>query len=53
VLSGNALRRKRVNVIHREGDTVVINGGLETGDRVVTTRLELMFEGMKVELANG
>jgi hypothetical protein len=33
----------------REGNTVVINGGLRTGDRVVTTRLELMFEGMKVE----
>lgn len=53
VLSGDSLRRKRVNVIRREGDTVVINGGLESGDRVITTRLELMFEGMKVELANG
>jgi RND family efflux transporter MFP subunit len=53
VVSENALRRKRVNIIHREGDTVVINGGLEPGDKVVTTRLDLMFEGMKVELANG
>ncbi|CAA0078779.1 Multidrug resistance protein MdtA [Halioglobus japonicus] len=53
VVSENVLRRKRVNIIHREGDTVVINGGLEPGDKVVTTRLELMFEGMKVELADG
>ena len=34
-------------------DNVVINGGLESGDKVVTTRLELMFEGMKVELSDG
>ena len=53
VLSGNTLHRKQVNVVHRDGDSVVINGGLETGDRVVTTRLELMFEGMKVEPSNG
>jgi multidrug efflux pump subunit AcrA (membrane-fusion protein) len=49
VLSGNALRRKPVNVVHRGGDSVVINGGLEPGDEVVSTRLELMFDGMKVE----
>jgi len=53
VLSGNSLRRKQVNVVHREGNSVVINGGLENGDQVVTTRLELMFEGMKVELIDG
>jgi RND family efflux transporter MFP subunit len=53
VVEGNVLHRKRVNVIHREGDTVVINSGLENGDLVVTTRLELMFEGMKVERSDG
>lgn len=53
VLSDGALRRKRVNVVHRAGGTVVINGGLESGDLVVSTRLDLMFEGMKVELSNG
>jgi hypothetical protein len=42
-----------VNVIHREGDSVVINSGLDSGDLVVTTRMELMFEGMKVELSDG
>jgi RND family efflux transporter MFP subunit len=53
VVAGNTLRRKRVNVIHREGDSVVINSGLDSGDLVVTTRMELMFEGMKVELSDG
>lgn len=48
----NVLQRNFVNVIHRGGDNVVINSGLESGDQVVTTRLELMFEGMKVELSD-
>jgi RND family efflux transporter MFP subunit len=53
VVADNVLHRRRVNVLHREGDTVVINQGLASGDKVVTTRLELMFEGMKVELSDG
>ncbi len=48
VLAGNALQRRQVNVVYREGNSVIINKGLQTGDLVVTTRLELMFEGMKV-----
>ncbi len=53
VVTGDSLHRKRVNVIHREDGSVVINDGLETGDRVVSTRLDMMFEGMKVELSDG
>jgi RND family efflux transporter MFP subunit len=49
VLSGNTLRRREVTIAHREGDFVVISGGLAAGDQVVITRLEVMFEGMKVE----
>ncbi len=49
----SSIFRKFVNVLQRGGDNVVINGGLESGDKVVTTRLELMFEGMKVELSDG
>jgi len=49
VLVGGALQRRPVDIVYREGNTVVINGGLQDGDQVVTTRLELMFEGMKVE----
>jgi RND family efflux transporter MFP subunit len=49
VLSDNVLRRRQVTIAHREGDIVVISAGLAAGDRVVVTRLEVMFEGMKVE----
>ena len=49
VLSGNTLQRRPVMIAHREGDFIVINGGLTAGDLVVVTRLEVMFEGMKVE----
>jgi RND family efflux transporter MFP subunit len=52
VLADGALQRRPVDVALREGNSVVINGGLKTGDQVVTTRLELMFEGMKVELSD-
>jgi multidrug efflux pump subunit AcrA (membrane-fusion protein) len=52
VVADGALQRRPVDVALREGNTVVINGGLRTGDKVVTTRLELMFEGMKVELSD-
>lgn len=50
VIADGALQRRPVDIVLREGNTVVINGGLQTGDQVVSTRLELMFEGMKVEL---
>lgn len=53
VLQDNSLRRRPVNVAYRAGDTIVVDGGLEKGDRVVITRLEVMFEGMKVEPADG
>ncbi len=49
VLSDNTLRRRQVTIAHREGDFVIISAGLEAGDRVVVTHLEVMFEGMKVE----
>lgn len=52
VVADGALQRRPVKIALREGNTVVINGGLRTGDQVVTTRLELMFEGMKVELGD-
>ena len=49
VLVDNSLRRRPVTIAHRGGDTIVVSDGLASGDRVVTTRLEVMFEGMKVE----
>lgn len=52
VVADGVLQRRPVDVALREGNTVVINGGLRNGDQVVITRLELMFEGMKVELSD-
>jgi len=49
VLVENSLRRRPVTIAHRGGDTVVVGSGLEEGERVVITRMEVMFEGMKVE----
>jgi len=49
VLSNNTLQRRKVEIVFREGDSVVVNGGLENGDVIVISRLEVMFEGMKVE----
>jgi RND family efflux transporter MFP subunit len=49
VLADNALQRRRVDIAYREGNSIIVNGGLKTGDRVVATRLEVMFEGMKVK----
>lgn len=50
VVVNGELRRREVSIVHREGDYIVINGGLEHGDQVVLTRLDVMFEGMQVEL---
>jgi len=48
VVENNALRRREVSVALREGNFVIISGGLASGEQVVTSRLEVMFEGMKV-----
>ena len=48
VLIDNALQRRSVKIARREGDFVVVSGGLTAGDRVVVTNLDIMFEGMKV-----
>ncbi|MFK7978293.1 MAG: efflux RND transporter periplasmic adaptor subunit [Halioglobus sp.] len=52
VVKDNELRRREVSIIHRQGNDVVVNGGLENGDHVVLTRLDVMFEGLKVQTLN-
>ena len=32
VLSNNTLQRRKVEIVFREGDSVVVNGGLENSD---------------------
>lgn len=46
----NSLRRKQVSVARSEGDAVVVDGGLKSGDRVVLTRLSLMADGSPVRV---
>ena len=48
VLSGDSIQRRAVQIAYRQGDSVVVSGGLVDGDIVVITALDVMFEGMKV-----
>ncbi len=48
LLQDGKLKRRSVSVGRIDGGGALINGGLENGDRVVTTRLDLMFEGIAV-----
>lgn len=47
----NRLRAREVDIVWRERTRVLVKGGLETGDQIVTTNLPVATEGMKVELA--
>ncbi len=42
------LRFRRVEVFRRDGDAVLVSGGLEAGDRIVITAVEAAVDGMKV-----
>lgn len=46
------LKRRAVNVERLRDGLALITAGLNDGDRVVTTRLDLMFEGMAVDIAD-
>lgn len=48
VVNNGKLERRAVGVYRFEHNAVVINEGLNAGDQVVMTRLELMVEGMPV-----
>ncbi len=45
------LRSRDLDILWRERGRVLVRGGLTTGDRVVTTKLPMATEGMKVEIA--
>jgi RND family efflux transporter MFP subunit len=52
VFADGALVRRRVTVARISEGGALVTEGLEEGERVVTTRLDLMFEGMQVALSN-
>jgi len=45
------LQRREVEMIRSERESVIVGTGLQQGDLLVLTRLELMVEGMPVSLA--
>jgi RND family efflux transporter MFP subunit len=47
----NRLRFRRVEILRKEGERVVIEDGLEPGDRVCISPLEIAVDGMEVRLA--
>jgi RND family efflux transporter MFP subunit len=51
VLDAGVLRRREVHVVRQEEGTVIVDEGLAAGDEVVTTRLDLMVDGMSVSVA--
>jgi RND family efflux transporter MFP subunit len=48
LVQGDQLVRRAVTVARSDGTTVVVSAGLNAGDRVVVSRLDLMVEGMPV-----
>lgn len=43
-----SVRKRRVTVLRREQDSIIISAGLSSGDQVIVSRLDLMVEGMPV-----
>ena len=50
--SENELRSRKVTTLHLDGKEVWVTQGLEDGDRVCITPVEIIAEGMKVRIAN-
>jgi len=46
----NRLRFRAVNVLRKQDDRVLIDGGLETGERVCTSAIEAPVDGMEVRV---
>lgn len=52
-LENGSLQRRVVSVARQDAEGIIVTSGLEDGDAVVVTRLELMYEGMQVMRADG
>ncbi len=52
VVREGAIHRQPVELLRREGDTVIVGRGLNSGDQVVLSRLDLMVDGMAVQVSN-
>ncbi len=52
VNSENRLKRKPVEILYKGKDVVYVKGGLESGDNIVLSQLDIAVDGMKVRSAN-
>ncbi len=52
VFEDGKIRKRTVDIVHYDGKGEVIIRGLNNGDRVVTNRLEVMFDQMLVAVQN-
>lgn len=52
VVRQGAIYRQPVELLRREGDSVIVGQGLNSGDQVVLSRLDLMVDGMAVQVSN-
>ncbi len=52
VFEDGKIRKRTVDIVHYDGKGEVIIRGLNNGDRVVTNRLEVMFDQMLVAVKN-
>lgn len=48
--AGQKLRIRRVDVLRNEPDRILVNGGLNTGDRLVISGIDVPVEGMTVRI---
>jgi len=51
VIEDEQLRRREVGVVRVEEDSIIVDRGLDAGDVVVLSRLDLMVDGMPVRVA--
>ena len=49
--SAGLLRFRRVDVLRREREVVLIRAGIEEGERICVSPLETAIDGMAVEIA--
>ena len=52
VVQDGKLYRREVTLFRREGDPVIVGEGLFAGDTVVLSKLDLMVDGMPVQVGN-
>ncbi|MEP5569547.1 MAG: efflux RND transporter periplasmic adaptor subunit [Halioglobus sp.] len=50
IVADGKLTRRDVTLVRREGDSVIVGEGLQAGDQVVLSRLDLMVNGMAVQV---